>query len=78
MGSAIQVGRIDQLFIKALAAKEKDPVEWVLQLLASQQQLLIVNGETISDAEQTRTELQRMLAEFKEQRDPVLRRVGAY
>ncbi len=78
MGSAIQVGRIDQLFIKAMAAKHKDPVEWVIQLLASQQQLLIVNGETISDAEQTRTELERMFAEFTKQRDPVLRRVGAY
>ena len=78
MGSAIQVGRIDQLFIKAMAAKHKDPVEWVIELLASQQQLLIVNGETISDAEKTRTELKRMFAEFKEQRDPVLRRVGAY
>jgi hypothetical protein len=40
--------------------------------------LLIVNGETIGDAEKTRTELKRMFAEFKEQRDPVLRRVGAY
>lgn len=78
MGSAIQVGRIDQLFIIAIAAKEKDPVEWVMQLLASQQQLLIVNGETISDLDQTRTELKRMLVEFKEQRDPILRRVGVF
>ena len=78
LGSAIQIGRIDQLFVKAQAEKQKDPVEWVMQLLASQQQLLIVNVETISDAEQTRTELKRMFAEFKEQRDPVLRRVGAY
>ena len=48
----------------------------MLQVLASQQQLLIVNGETISDADKTRSELQRMFAEFKEQREPVLRRVG--
>lgn len=78
MGSAIQVGRVDQLFIKALADKQKDPVEWVINLLASQQQLLIVNGETISDADKTRTELKRMYDEFKQVRDPVLRRVGAY
>ncbi len=77
IGSAIQVGRIEQLFIKAMAAKEKDPVEWVQNLLASQNQLLIVAGETINDPDKSRTELQRMFAEFKEQREPVLRRVGA-
>jgi SAM-dependent methyltransferase len=76
LGSAIQVGRIEQLFIKAMAAKEKDPAEWVLNLLASQNQLLIVNGETISDIDKTRSELQRMFTEFKEQREPILRRVG--
>ena len=70
------MGRIEQLFIKAMAAKEKDPAEWVLNLLASQNQLLIVNGETISDIDKTRSELQRMFTEFKEQREPILRRVG--
>lgn len=76
MGAAIQVGRIDQLFIKALVEKQKDPTEYVLQLLASQQQLLIVDGETINGEEETRTALKRMFGEFKANREPVLRRVG--
>jgi len=76
LGAAIQVARIDQLFIKALAEGQKDPVEWVLGLLRGQGQFLIIEGKQIEDEDENRTELKRMFAEFEKLRQPVLQRIG--
>ena len=47
LGAATVVSRIEQLFIIAQQANEKDPADWVHKMLVSQGQFLIVEGETI-------------------------------
>ena len=51
LGAATVVSRIEQLFIIAQQANEKDPADWVHKMLVSQGQFLIVEGETIQDEE---------------------------
>ena len=78
LGAATLVPRIDQMFIIALKAKEKDPPEWVRQILASQGQLLIVEGEMIQDEERTRQELKKMFDAFVATKADLLKRLGVY
>ena len=78
LGAATLVPRIDQMFIIALKAKEKDPPEWVRQILASQGQLLIVEGEMIQDDERTRQELKKMFDAFVATKADLLKRLGVY
>lgn len=77
LGTGIAVTRIEQLFMRALEAKQKDPAGWVGKLLADQNELLIVEGETIKDAARTLAELGRMYAEFKGRKAALLKRLGA-
>jgi hypothetical protein len=78
LGAATLVPRIDQMFIIALKAKEKDPAEWVRKILVSQGQLLIVEGETIQDEERTRQELKKMFDNFVTTKADLLKRLGVY
>ena len=78
LGAATVVPRIDQMFIIALKAKEKDPAEWVRQVLVSQGQLLIVEGEMIQDEERTRQELKKMFDSFVSTKADLLKRLGVY
>lgn len=78
LGAAIGVPRIEQMFVRAMQAKAKDPVATVHDTLVAQGQLLIVEGETIEDADRTRKELTRMLNEFNEQKAGLLQRLGVY
>lgn len=78
LGAAIAVPRIEQMFIRAIQEKAKDPVATVQETLVAQGQLLIVEGEKINDAERTTKELTRMLDEFKKQKSDLLHRLGVY
>jgi hypothetical protein len=78
LGTATAVTRIQQLFISALLAKEKDPVAWARKILADQNQWLIVEGETIRDEARTLAELSRMFAEFNEHKAALFKRLGVY
>ena len=78
LGAAIGVPRIEQMFVRAMQTKAKDPVATVHDTLVAQGQLLIVEGETIEDADRTRKELTRMLNEFNEQKAGLLQRLGVY
>ena len=49
LGAAISVPRIEQMFIRAVMANDKNPAETVGETLAAQGQFLIVEGETIQD-----------------------------
>ncbi len=77
LGAAINVTRIEQMFIRAIQTNEADPVEWVRAVLASQGQLLIVEGEPIEDEERTRVELRRIFDEFTALKSDLLKRLGA-
>ena len=78
LGAAIQIPRIDQMFIKAIEAKEADPVEWVRRVLAGQGQLLIVEGEMIQDEDRTRQELAKMYDSFVSTKADMLRQLGVF
>ncbi len=78
LGAAINVPRIEQMFIREVQAKAKDPVEAVRQTLKAQGQMLIVEGETLQDDERTIKELTRMFVEFKAQKAQLLQRLGVY
>ena len=76
LGAAINVTRIEQMFILADSAGDADPVERVRTTLVGQGQFLVVEGETIQDEERTRTELKRIYDEFKAQKADLLQRLG--
>jgi SAM-dependent methyltransferase len=76
LGAAINVSRIEQMMLMAMQANDKNPVESVGKALAEQNQLLIVEGETIQDEERTRKELTRIHDEFKSQKAELLERLG--
>ena len=78
LGAATLVPRIEQMFILALKAKEKNPPEWVRQVLVSQGQLLIVEGEMIEDEERTRQELKKMFDSFVATKAGLLKQLGVY
>jgi SAM-dependent methyltransferase len=77
LGAAIVVPRIEQMFIRALRANEKNPVDKVQQTLKAQNQWLVIEGEAIQDEARTKTELKRMFDEFK-QKSELLQRLGVY
>jgi len=78
LGAAINVPRIDQLFISAVQSKCKDPVAFVKQTLADQGQLLMVDNKPIKDEAASRAELERIYGEFVAQKVPLLQRLGVY
>jgi Predicted methyltransferase regulatory domain len=78
LGAAINISRIDQMFMRALLEGDKDPVERIAKILAEQNQNLIVEGEPVTDPAKSRQEIARMLAEFKGQKIELLKRLGAY
>ncbi len=78
LGAATIVPRFEQMFILALQAKEKNPPEWVRQILVGQGQLLVVEGETIQDEERTRVELKKMFDDFVATKADLLKRLGVY
>jgi SAM-dependent methyltransferase len=77
IGSGIPLGRIEQLFLLALADGAEDAVSQVWNTLMSQGQRLVVDQKTIEDPEENKRELHRMLANFNNCHWPVLRSVGA-
>jgi len=78
LGSATSVNRIEQLFIRALQLKAKNPVDHVWAVLDAQNQRLIVEGTTIEDEKENKAELARMLKIFEETRLNYLKKVGVF
>jgi SAM-dependent methyltransferase len=76
-GSAISVGRIEQLFLYARAEGEADIVEFVWKMLDEQGERLMIDGEPIEHADANRKRLAEMLETFLLEQVPVLRAVGA-
>jgi hypothetical protein len=77
LGAAISVPRIEQMFIRAIAAKDKNPAETVRQTLKAQNQLLVVEGEAVQDDERTMTELKKMFEAFQKKAG-LLQSLGVY
>lgn len=78
LGGAIQIGRVEQLFIRAEQLNEKDPVAWAKAVLDRQGQTIVIDGEPVNDAERALAELKRLFEEFTTKKAPLLKRLGAY
>lgn len=78
LGAAIGVTRIEQMILRSIQRGDKDLVGSIQQALAEQGQLLLIEGETIEDADRTRTELSRIHDEFKAQKYDLLKRLGVF
>ena len=76
-GSAISVGRIEQLFMLARFRGEEQIVEWVWDVFEAQGERLVVDGVTIEDPGECRVRIAEMLQNFLRDQLPVLRAVGA-
>lgn len=78
LGAAINVTRVEQIILRALLAGEKEPAEYVRKILAELGHFLVVEGKTISDEGQTRTELKRLVDLFNTEKADLLKRLGVY
>lgn len=79
IGGGVEVGRVDQLFMAALAQGSKQPEEWAAEtwrLLKAQGQKLVSVGGVIESDEDNLTELTAQARSFAEQRLPVLKALG--
>ncbi|MCW5720966.1 MAG: methyltransferase regulatory domain-containing protein, partial [Devosia sp.] len=74
-GNGIAVDRFQQLFLLALANKEKDPAEFIWRLLEGQGQRLVKEGKTLQSAEENLSELRERYLVF-EKRLPTLKSLG--
>ena len=75
-GGGVNVNRFEQLFIQALRQDRKQPAdlaEYVWQLLKSQGQTLLKEGEALTGEEENRAELNDIAAKFLEKRLPALK-----
>lgn len=76
LGSAVAIGRVDQLFTRAVRLGEVDPVAHVWRLLSAQGQHLIVEGQMLKSETENISHLQALYEDFRSTRAPLLERVG--
>jgi hypothetical protein len=75
-GAGVHVGRIHQLFLRALRRGKKTPQEWAVDLwpvLEAQGQRLIREGKPLATAVENISELTTMAQEFAAKRLPILK-----
>lgn len=75
-GGGYAVSRFQQLFLLAIAQGNKEPTEWVQvawQILAAQDQKLLVDGKTLETVEENLAELTAQAQVFAKQQLPILK-----
>ncbi|MFN3360385.1 MAG: class I SAM-dependent methyltransferase [Pseudanabaenaceae cyanobacterium] len=75
LGNGIQVNRVEQMFMLAMSY-QKSPVDFAWQILASQNQKMIVEGKTLETPEENVAHLKKVWEEFRSSRLPLLQRLG--
>lgn len=75
-GGGIPVDRFGQLFLGCRRADDPDPVASVWSLLKLQNQRVVKDGKPLQTEAENVTELKQRLAEFEENRLPVLMKLG--
>jgi len=75
-GSGVAVSRFEQLFIISLSRGLADPSKYIWQLFEAQGQRLQKEGKLLETAEANQAELQSQLDAFRENRLPLLHRLG--
>lgn len=75
-GGGIQLGRVQQLFLRSIAQGNREPQAWIQDtwgLMKGQGQRLVKAGQTVSTDEENLAELNLMAAAFEKKELPVLR-----
>ena len=74
-GGGVAVARFSQLFLLAAQESEKDPAQYVWDILSSQGHRLIKDGKIIEDAKGNLAELKSLHETFTQQQLPVLQQL---
>ena len=78
-GCGVPLGRMGMLFIRSIRSGEQNPVEWAkyaLNIITSQNQKLINNGNIVEDSAQAKTILESQAIEFKNDDLKLIKRLG--
>jgi hypothetical protein len=79
IGSGINVGRFQQLFLLAQSKGNKKSEEWAnfaWEILKSQNQRILLQGKPLETAEENLSELSKQAADFEKIRLPILKLLG--
>jgi hypothetical protein len=76
LGTGVPVARVDQVFLATRAGDPKVPIEVVMAAITARHQQLRKRGKPVTSLEETRSELESALVEFRESRLPVYQRPG--
>ncbi len=76
IGSAIQIGRIEQIFLLAVSEGSADPVAFTWQILEQQGERLVVDGQALEGPDENCARLREMFEIFETKTIPVLRAIG--
>ena len=68
--------RVDQVFLSTRARDPTLPIEAVMAAITARHQQLRKKGTPVTSLEETRSELEGALAEFRQSRLPVYQRLG--
>lgn len=78
IGGAIGVNRIEQMFMRAIKAGDKQPVESVFRGLSQLGQKIVVGGKQTETDEEMRSGLAEIHEAFRTRKVDILKRVGAW
>jgi len=70
------VSQVDQVFLATRARDPTLPIEAVMAAITARHQQLRKKGTPVTSLEETRSELEGALAEFRQSRLPVYQRLG--
>ena len=76
LGTGVPVPRVDQVFLSTRARDPTLPIEAVMAAITARHQQLRKKGTPVTSLEETRSELEGALAEFRQSRLPVYQRLG--
>lgn len=76
IGSAVEASRFEQLFLRGKQLKRKDIPGYVWDILNTQGQRLLKDGEAVESAEDNIAELRQKYQEFETSRLPIFKRLG--
>jgi SAM-dependent methyltransferase len=76
LGTGIPVPQIHQVFLATKATDARLPIDTVVAAITARHQQLRKKGKPVTSLEETRSELQQALTEFRQSRFPIYQRLG--
>jgi hypothetical protein len=76
LGTGVVVPPVDQLFLKTNANDPATSIDVIIRAISTQHQQLRKQGKPLTSLDETRSELEAALAEFRQSRFPLYQRLG--